>query len=211
MEPERAGEIVERALAYPFAAPADSFIQLGSETLELPAEGPDLSGRTALLAYGANASPAALARKLAPLPEVPLPVLRAELADFDVVYSAHVSFHGAIPATLAPSPGTTAPVFLAHPTAEQLALLNATEPNYELAEVDGTPAYLSRHGPLLLDGEPVALAAVAATGRTLQEMSEPRVLDLARHHLAPEQTLEQFVLACIESGGVTPLPAFGVP
>ena len=205
------GEIVERALAYPFAAPASSFIQLGSETLELPAEGPDLSGRTPLLAYGANAAPEALAAKLATLPEVPLPVLRTALAGFDVVYSAHVSFHGAIPATLTPSPGTTAPVFVMHPTAEQLALLSATEPNYELAEAGGTPAFLSRHGPLLLDGEPVALTAVASAGRTLPEMSERQVLELARRRLAPEQTLEQFVLACIESGGVAALPAFGVP
>ncbi|HEX5609990.1 MAG TPA: hypothetical protein VFX45_07860 [Solirubrobacterales bacterium] len=205
MEPERAGEIVERALAYPYEAPGSSFIQLGSETLELPAAGPDLSGRTPLLAYGANAAPEALAAKLATLPEMPLPVLRTALAGFDAVYSAHVSFHGAIPATLAPSPGTTAPVFVAHPTAEQLALLSATEPNYELGEVEGTPAFLSRHGPLLLDGEPVALAAVASAGRTLAEMSERQVLELARRQLAPGQTLEQFVLACVESGGRAPL------
>lgn len=201
VEKEPANEIVKRALAYPFTAPTASFIQLGSETFDLPAAGPDLSGRSPLLAYGANAAPAALAAKLAPLPEVPLPVLRTALAGFDVVYSAHVSFHGAIPATLTPSPGTTAPVFVAHPTAEQLALLSSTEPNYELGEVDGTPAFLSRHGPLLLDGEPVALAAAASAGRTLLEMTERQVLELARRHFAPEQTLEQFVLACVESGG----------
>jgi hypothetical protein len=210
VEPQRAGEIVERALAYPFAAPASSFIQLGSETLELPAEGPDLRGRTPLLAYGANAAPEALARKLAALPDVPLPVLRGAIEDFDVVYSAHVSFHGAIPATLAPSPGTSAPVFVAHATTEQLALLSATELNYELAEVDGTAAFLSRHGPLLLDREPVALAAVASAGRTLPEMSERQVLELARRHLAPDFPLDEFVLDCVERGGVSPLPNLGV-
>jgi hypothetical protein len=208
VEPQPAGEIVERALAYPFPTPAASFIQLGRETLELPAEGPDLSGRTPLLAYGANAAPAALAVKLAPLPGVPLPVLRTALADFDVVYSAHVSFHGAIPATLTPSPGTTAPVFVAHPTAEQLGLLSATEPNYELGEVGGTPAFLSRHGPLLVGGEPVALTAVESAGRQLGEMTEPQVLELVRRALAPDLTLDEFILRCVESNGIAPLPTF---
>ena len=54
----------------------------------------------------------------------------------------------------------------------------------------------------------MALAAVASAGRTLPEMSERQVLELARRRLAPEQTLEQFVLACVESGGVAPLPTF---
>jgi hypothetical protein len=201
VDEKEANELVERALAYPFAAPTASFVQLGSETLDLPAEGLDLSGRSPLLAYGANAAPDALAAKLAPLPEVSLPVLRTALVGFDVVYSAHVSFHGAIPATLVPSPATSAPVFVAHPTAEQLALLRATEPNYELGEVDGTPAFLSRHGPLLLDGEPVALAAVASAGRTLPEMTERQALELARRRLAPDQALEEFILACVGSGG----------
>ena len=55
-------------------------------------------------------------------------------ADFDVVYSAHVSPYGAVPATLIESPGTTAPVFVLHPTPEQHALLTASEPNYDLVE-----------------------------------------------------------------------------
>jgi hypothetical protein len=112
-----AAAILRRALDYPYAAP------------ELPADpDPDLAGRTPLLSYGANASPEALARKLASLPRPELPVLRAELQGFDVVYSAHVSPYGAVPATLLESPGTTAPVFVLHPTPEQLALLTVSEP-----------------------------------------------------------------------------------
>ena len=135
-EPLTAGEILARAAAYPYEAPLRSFVQLGEATLELPAGGADLAGREPLVSYGANASPAVLARKLAPLPEVPLPVLRGELDDFDVVYSAHISPYGAVPSTLQHSPGTTAPVFLAFPTPEQQQLLAATEPNYELRRLD---------------------------------------------------------------------------
>jgi hypothetical protein len=214
-------EIVKRALAYPHAAPDRSFVLVGERATEVPAAGADLSGRTPLLAYGANAAPAALARKLAALPEEALPVLRAELADHDVVYSAHVSFHGAVPANLGESPGTLAPVFVAYPNEEQLAAISASEPNYELVrtgslgcllesgeEVGALAVYLSRHGTLSLDGSPVALAAVESAGRRLPEMTEPQVLELVRSQLAPELSLEAFVLRCVESGGIAPLPEF---
>ncbi|HKF82493.1 MAG TPA: hypothetical protein VKB23_05990 [Solirubrobacterales bacterium] len=196
-----AAAILERALAYPYAAPDRSFLYRDGRAVALPADGPDLDGRTALLSYGANAAPEALARKLASLPGVELPVLRAELPDFDVVYSAHVSPYGAVPGTLAESLGTTAPVFVLHPTPEQHALLTASEPNYDLFEVDGIAAYRSKHGCLSLDGSPVALAAVRSLGRTLPELDEPAILERVRAHLEPQLSLEQFVRSCVERGG----------
>lgn len=201
VDPDETAAILERALAYPYATPERSYLYLDGQARELPAAGPDLSGRTPLLAYGANASPDALARKLVSLPGVELPVLQAELEGFDVVYSAHVSPYGAVPATLLESPGTTAPVFLLHPTPEQRALLTATEPNYDLVEVNGTGAYLSKHGPLSIDSSPVALAAVRSTGRTLPELDEPVILERVRAHLEPQMSLEQFVRDCIARGG----------
>lgn len=219
VQPEDANEIVKRALAYPYAVPASSFVLFEGRALELPDAGPDLTSRVPLLAYGANAAPTALARKLAVLPPSPLPVLRAELDGYDVVYSAHVSFHGAVPANLHPSAGTTTPVFVAFPNEEQLAALSATEPNYELAalhsphlrlesgeEVGEAAAYLSRHGSLSLGGAPVALTAVASAARRFPTMTEPEVLELVRTQLAPDLSLEAFVLRCVESDGVAPLP-----
>lgn len=213
--PGQAGEIVKRALAYPYPASPRSFVQLGGRSSELPDDDLDLDGRTPLLAYGANAAPSALARKLAALPEQPLPVLRAELHEFDVVYSAHVSPYGAVPATLRPSPGTAVAVFVAYPTAEQLRALSTTEPNYELTSLTGIScrpdrgpalprldAYLSRHRPLELDGGEVALAAIAARGRALAEMTEAEVLEAVRSRLAPELSLERFVLDCVGRGGL---------
>ncbi len=193
--------ILARALDYPYATPEGSYLYRDGAALELPPAGPDLSGRSPLLAYGANAAPEALARKLAPLGEAELPVLQSELEDFDVVYSAHVSPYGAVPATLAESPGTVAPVFVLHPTAEQLALLTASEPNYDLVEVAGLAAYLSKHGPLSFDGSPVALAAVRSSGRTLPELDERAVLEQVRAHLEPELSLEAFVRDSIAQGG----------
>ncbi|HET9198929.1 MAG TPA: hypothetical protein VFN92_11830 [Solirubrobacterales bacterium] len=201
---------MRRALAYPYATPDRSYLYRAGEAHELPPD-PDLAGRSPLLSYGANAAPEALARKLAPLPDPELPVLRAELEGFDVVYSAHVSPYGAVPATLLECPGTTAPVFVLRPTAEQRALLTASEPNYDLVEVEGTAAYRSRHGCLTLDGSPVALAAVRSRGRTLPELDEPAVLERVRAHLEPDLSLEEFVRACVASGGIKPLRIDAAP
>jgi hypothetical protein len=202
---EQTAAILERALTYPYATPERSYLYRDGGAEELPEAGPDLSGRTPLLSYGANAAPAALARKLAPLPGVEMPILRAELEGFDVVYSAHVSPYGAVPATLHESPGTVAPVFVIHPTTEQRALLTASEPNYDLVEVNGIAAYRSKHGCLLLDCCPVALAAVRSAGRALPELDEPAVLERIRAELEPELTLAEFVAACVERGGIRPL------
>ncbi|HEY5943160.1 MAG TPA: hypothetical protein VIT89_09900 [Solirubrobacterales bacterium] len=202
--------ILARALDYPYATPEGSYLYRDGAAAELPEE-PDLTGRSPLLAYGANAAPVALGRKLAQLPGVEMPVLQFELKGFDVVYSAHVSPYGSVPATLVESPGTVAPVFVLHPTAEQLALLSASEPNYDLVEVTGVPAYRSKHGPLSLGGSAVALAAVRSGGRTLPELDEPAVLECARVGVAPELTLLEFVSACVERGGIKPLPVLDTP
>jgi hypothetical protein len=207
------GEILARAAAYPYETPLRSFVQLGTRIADWSAREGDLSDRRPLLSYGANAAPMVLARKLAALPEVPLPVLRAELHGFDVVFSAHISPYGAVPSTLQRSPGTTAPVFVAYPTPAQEELLSATEPNYELCELtdvalireDGVElraadAYVSRHGCLALDGSEVALAAVESAARRFPALGEIEVLERVRHVLAPELDLERFVESSLDPG-----------
>lgn len=207
--------ILARAAGYPYEAPLHSFVQTGARTAELPrlAE-PDLAGRTALLAYGSNASPGVLSRKLAALPDVPLPLIYAELVDFDVVYSAHIASYGAVPSTLQRSPNTYVPVHVAYPTEEQLAALVATEPNYELRELSGYElhsevgseepahlhAFISRHGCLSFEEAEVALAAVEANPRRFRALGEIEVLEHVRHLLAPELDLERFVESSLDPG-----------
>jgi hypothetical protein len=200
-------DVVERALGYPYGAPSGPFIQLGHQTLS-PAEIEiDLEERTPVLAYGSNAAPKVLSRKLA-LSDQPVLVEPARLCGFDVVYSAHISPYGAIPATLQRSPGTEVQVHLIHMTRAQIGVISATEPNYEaelLEDIECRPedgeelsevsAYLSRHGCLLIDGSEVALAAVTATGRTLAAIAEPEAMELVRSLLCPDTDLESFVLA----------------
>jgi hypothetical protein len=214
-------ELVRRALAYPYDPPDGSFVQLGDRTLPVPPEAIDVEGRRALLAYGANASPEALTRKLAHLGPRPIPVLRVALSGWDVVYSAHVTRYGAVPAAVVASPGTVASVHLVFPDDEQLAALASTEgQNYRLEQlVDFTAeleiggegpveidAFVSVHGPVLLDGAPVALAAIPARDRAFAELTTPEMIDRVRAALHPEMSLREFVLHHVEHGGVSPLP-----
>ena len=187
----------------------------------MPPEEIDVEGRRALLAYGANASPEALTRKLAALPPTPIPVLRVALAGWDVVYSAHVTRYGAVPAAVVASPGTVASVHLVFPNDEQLAALAATEgANYRLErladftaelEIGGAgpreiDAFIGVHGPLLLDGSPVALAAIPASGRVFPSLTTPEMIDRVRAAIHPDLTLREFVLHHVEHGGFSPLP-----
>jgi hypothetical protein len=214
-------ELVRRALAYPYDPPKGSFVQLGAETLPVPPQEIEVAGRRALLAYGANASPEALTRKLAALDPRPIPVLRVSLSGWDVVYSSHVTRYGAVPAAVVASPGTVASVHLVFPDDEQLAAIAATEgQNYRLeqlvdftaeleiggegpAEID---AFISVHGPVLLDGSPVALAAIPARERTFPELTTAAMIDRVRVALHPDLSLSEFILHHVEHGGVSPLP-----
>jgi hypothetical protein len=202
-------EVVERALGYPFAVPDRSFSIVDGAEAPLSALGVSGAERTPLIAYGSNASPAVLARKLAGDPD-PVAVVRASLSGFDVVYSAHIAAYGSIPATLRRSLGTEAPVFVAFPTPAQLDLISETEGNYGLELLGGVEcrlesgealteasAYLSRHGCLEVRGTAAALAAVRSKGRAFAELSQRRALEHARDLLRPGHGLEDFIVACV--------------
>jgi hypothetical protein len=185
--------IVERALAYPFAPPEESYVIEGRESRPCRAEdvGDD---RHAVLAYGSNSSTRALLRKFAG--DLHLPVLRGELDGFDVVYSSHLSAYGSVPVTLHPAPGTRIATFITLVTDDQLVRLAETEFNYAVHRLDGATfsgaevevespiAFVSRHGALGIDGEPVAL----------RDRTEPDMLDRVRDYLAPDEPLRDFIV-----------------
>jgi len=194
-----------RALAYPYASPSTSYALAGGTAIDLAAVDVDLSTRTPLLAYGSNAAPEVLARKIAD-DDDPVPVIRARLCDFDVVYSAHIAAYGAVPATIQGSAGTEVSVFVAHLTGEQLRRVSETEPNYELKQLPGARlrcadaaapgeivAYVSRHGCLVDGGGEIALSSIEAAGRRFPALSEPQILERVRGELCPERTVEEFV------------------
>jgi hypothetical protein len=146
---------------YPFGRALETFYLSGAGEGPLPASEP-------LLAYGANASPEALEKKL---PEVPVAALAGRLRDFRVVHSAHESPYGAVPATLVPEPGAVEDVHVLLATTDR-ARLDATEPNYRrvwlrgidlevdrLGRLAAVEAYVSCHGPLVDDAGPIVLGA----------------------------------------------------
>ena len=135
-----------------------------------------------MLAYGANGSPARLAAKL---PGVAVAALAATLHGWAVVHSRHVSPYGQVPATLVRAPGDRADLHVLLVADADRAALDATEPNYDLValaglhleverlgRLDAADAYLSKHGPLLIDGAPVALGALPQ-GRLLTAVGSP--------------------------------------
>lgn len=166
-------EIVARALAYPYVPPHRSYVLNGPVARE---------GRHVVLAYGANGAPEVLRRKLGD--DARVEVVARTLHDFEVVYSSHVSAYGAIPSTLHPAPGAAVPVFELVVDDTQLVRLVESEFNYSVRRLDGTIAFVSRHGALGLTGAPIPLDA----------MGQREVQALVRERLAPGESEAEFIL-----------------
>jgi len=117
----------------------------------------------------------------------PQPVHTCRVWDFDAVYSAHFARYGAIPAALRQAPGTISELALTWLDAAELTRMHETEAlgfNYdygiakglrlepELGPVpDRVYAYIGHRGYLDHAGAPVALAEVAAEGRTVPALA----------------------------------------
>lgn len=186
--------IVERALAYPFAPPDESYVLDGREPRAVR-PGDVRDDRHVVLAYGSNSSTRALLRKFAG--DLHLPVLHGELEDFDVVYSSHLSAYGSLPVTLHQSPGARIDTFVTLVDDDQLVRLAETEFNYAIHRLDGARfsgdhidvrgpvAFVSRHGALGIDGDAVRLV----------DRTQDQMLERVRSYLAPDESLEDFVVA----------------
>ncbi len=139
--------------------------------------------RIPVIAYGSNATVSALTRKYvaAAVPEVAvIPVTRALLRDYDVVWSPHLVFNGAMPATIVRSRGTLVEVWVNWLDDVELQRMHETEDagtlySYgELSRVriispvnlSAAPhVYVDCHGALALDGVVQAIGRVPAYGR----------------------------------------------
>jgi hypothetical protein len=196
--------VVSRALGYPYDRPSGSFVVDTATRRVLPASGADAAeiagGRRVVLAVGSNGAPSQLFRKFAEFTgDRTIPVIAADVADIDVVFAARMSTYGAIPATVASSPGTTAHVKLTLLSPGQLERMNETESLgdvYELVELAADRIRVGGHGldvlipaagpvacyraiagPMAVNGAPVALEAVRATRRRWPALTEARMLD----------------------------------
>lgn len=179
---------------------------------------PPLPERTPVLAYGSNAAPAQLGRKFGHLPDAVIPVLQADVSGIDVVYSAHITRYGAIPATLAASPGTVLHAAMTWLTADQLAVMHESEigragavpGNYTYGELPASAVssvaatgnervgtYISRFGALGVQEAPLALAAVLASERAFATRAKLDILQAVRDLIAPDHGVDAFILMAI--------------
>jgi hypothetical protein len=178
--------------------------------------------RLPVLSIGSNAAPEVLERKFdhfATEEDRAVLALSGHLHDFDVGAAAQPTVYGAMPATLFPSPGTAVATALLWVTPAQFTQLAWTELSYRLGrlrsrfEVEETAAgfdevlvFVSRFGAFCVDGEPVALAAIPARGRTAAALAQEELLDaVAALALGPEARAETLVRAIFEdTAGLLP-------
>jgi hypothetical protein len=223
-----------RAVAYPWARPEGSYRLAGSEVTLLAERTPedrDLVIRRftsdpdrwlPILAIGSNAAPEVLERKFAHFhgeEDRSVLGLTGRLHDFDVGVAAQPALYGSMPATLFPSPGTAVSATVLWVTPVQLTQLAWSEISYRLGnlrarfEVDESDAavaevlvFVSRWGAFCVDGAPVALAAVPASGRTARALTQEQALDAAAAlALGPEAKAETLVRAIFEDlSGLAP-------
>lgn len=183
---------------------------------------PPLQPNPPLITYASNAAPSQLVRKLTSQGfESTIVIFRATLQNFDVVYSAHITDYGAIPATLQYSHGLETSVYVIFTTPETLARFHQTEgagKAYNFVKlwdirlkIENWPlyfeayTYLSNPGPIEIDGQPIGLEKITFRGRRKTFMSERDVQKLLYEKIngtvPADEQLERFVLEqCGEEG-----------
>jgi hypothetical protein len=216
--PEADDELLKLATGYPFPANGCSYLFRKDGLRPLTSvDSAVFDGRVPVIAHGSNRSPEQLQRKFTDLPaaETSIPVTRAWLADHDVVYSAHVTQYGAIAANLRSAPGTTVEIYVTWLSDPQLNRMHETElggENYAYGRLSGISlkieagptalldnafVYLSVHGCLPQEDQPIGLAAVPAEGRRFGALSQDQVLRLVRDRHRPKRDLEGHILTTI--------------
>tara|TARA_Y100001960_G_scaffold329091_1_gene419492 strand:- start:860 stop:1711 length:852 start_codon:yes stop_codon:yes gene_type:complete len=182
-----------------------------------------LSGRIPVLAYGSNAAPVQLARKFDPKGTSAIPVIKADVVGFDAVYSAHITRYGAVPATLAKSPGATLHTFITWLSEDELSVMHESELGRSIAVIGNyvygelacaavtskgfseghlLHAYISRFGALGQSAQAIALVDLNATGRVFTSATNIDVLTRVRDCLSPQDELDEFILDAVRKDDV---------
>lgn len=203
-----------RALGYPYPAHPEPYLFRDGRPEPLPGD-LDTRSLTPVIAVGSNRAPVQLARKFAGM-AVTVPVTRLVARDLDVVYAAHMAGYGAVPATLAPAPGTTVELWITWLDDRALRRMDETEAvgvNYDRREIalktveaDG-PAprsalvYAARRGCLAFDGAAVPLAEIPATQRIVEALGQRQVLERLHRETGGGEPFEPWLLGHIGVGG----------
>jgi hypothetical protein len=158
-----------------------------------------------VVSVGSNAAPAVLRAKLARhgvRQDVAVAQLRVE--NIAVGHSAHVSVGGYIPAAPYAAAGRAADVHVSWFDENQLAALDASEPNYDRMTFGDIDLYVSKWGVLAVAGVPIefttqralhqVLAANDAGGGVIDASDARRTLELLRQPDVREQLRERWAI-----------------
>jgi hypothetical protein len=210
--PELDEELLALARGYPYEAPEQSYLYRDGEVRGI--EKADFAGRTPVIGHGSNRAPSQIHRKYGHLAgrASEIPVTLAWLADYDVVYSAHVTRYGAIASTLQHAPGCRVRIAINWLDPEQLAYMHKTEGFYSYGSLKGAAitleegpssaleaafVYRGDHGCMLKEGRPIGLAAVRGEERPHPVMTQDEILAEVHRRHGDGTALEQAILATI--------------
>ena len=165
-----------------------------------------LNRRHAILAVGSNACPGRLEEKFSGKDHDAIIALKGWIVGVDSIYAAWLAAYGALPATIAESPGTEVELWLTLLTPAQLAIMNDSEGLDEdyslvsvaspfrvgLARIGNIYAYFDRRA-LALAGAPVRVADFSADHAKHRALTETQVLAAVLDELKFEcdQPIEQ--------------------
>jgi hypothetical protein len=203
-DPFESDPVLIRAAGYPYDITAHSFTFVAGT--EAPFDPRLREGRHPVIGYGSNQSPLRLRQKYG-TDHAPIPVQRAWLDDHDVVYSAHFSSYGSLPAALRHVSGTRVAVAVNWLSDIELAVMHPTEiDSYHFSKLvnlkldldggetlDTAFAYLSFRGHVGDGNNPIALREIRAENRRLPELGQREALTLMRDRIAPGDDLADFV------------------
>lgn len=200
--------VLVRARDYPYAFPRESFTYRNGAAAPFD---PSLkAGRTPVLAFGSNQSPERLRQKFGTADGHVIPVERGHLRNFDVVYSAHITSYGAVPAMLQVCDGATVALAVTWLDDRQLDIMHESEikaANYFFAALDDVDlrltgnevhttafAYVGTRGHLEHDGGgAIALSAVSCEGRRYRAMTTAEALEIVRTRHAAHHGPDDFI------------------
>ena len=179
-----------------------------------------LERRYPIIGYGSNANPAQLQNKFYDKDDdtsTVIPVFKATLEGYDVVYANSFASYGSIPATITASPGTTVSVWITLLDKSQLATMDKTEGRnirYWMAQLLGEVrfddydklikafAYVHAEGVLNLEGAggPTRLATIPAQHPRFTGLDQYQILQkisrLLNTDMKPEQLVDTFPDTC---------------
>ncbi|MGI9500295.1 MAG: hypothetical protein ACR2P3_09665 [Geminicoccaceae bacterium] len=164
---------IRHAESYPFARPACSYLFEGGAMRPLPKGA--CHGRLPVIASGSNASPDRLAAKFG-IGDV-IPVTRAVLEGFAVVFAGHFTAYGAMPATLCPHQDASTTVWLTWLTSAQLSVMHQSEgvigcreaeQRYDYAMLEGLDLHFEKELPITEAGAYLSRRMFAPHGRPMR-------------------------------------------